>query len=118
MQQFKMPPKYAYSFIASIRLLPYIVEELHTRANALKVRGVTYSRGIKGAYERFRDFSVPLISQSIRRAQRIAVAMEAKSFQMSAKRTYYYPATFSALDGVFAGAIIAGAAAAYLLAVL
>src|SRR5690625_6440144 len=48
MQQFKFPPKYAYSFIASISLMPVIMEELQTRSNALKVRGVQFSKGIKG----------------------------------------------------------------------
>src|SRR5690625_5784550 len=38
MQQFKFPPKYAYSFIASISLMPVVLEELQTRSNALKVR--------------------------------------------------------------------------------
>lgn len=101
MQQFKFPPKYAYSFIASIRLMPVIVEELQTRSNALKVRGVRFSNGLKGIFERMRLFTVPLFAQSIRRAQRLAVAMEAKRFQMDAGRTYYYPTAYHRIDAVF-----------------
>lgn len=101
MQQFKLAPKYAYSFIASIRLLPLIVEELRTRSNALKIRGVLFTKGIKGYYERLKLFTVPLFAQSIRRAQRVAVAMEAKRFQMNAKRTYYYQTAYSKVDIVF-----------------
>lgn len=101
MQQFRLPSKYAYSFIASIRLLPVVVEEIQVRSNALKVRGITFSRGIKGWGERIQAYAVPLFAQSIRRAQRIAIAMEAKQYQMGAARTYFYPTSYSRMDGVF-----------------
>lgn len=101
MQQFRLPSKYAYSFIASFRLIPAITEELQIRRNALKVRNIQFSRGIKGIYERLQSYTVPLFAQSIRRAQRIAVAMEAKQYQMSASRTYYYPTRYSGMDAVF-----------------
>ncbi|NEU30532.1 energy-coupling factor transporter transmembrane protein EcfT [bacterium LRH843] len=102
MQQFKLPSKYAYSFIASIRLMPVVVDELQTRANVLRVRGVHFSKGAKGVFQRLQLFTVPLFAQSIRRAQRVAVAMEAKRFQMGAVRTYYYPMAYSKMDIVFA----------------
>ncbi|WP_040285081.1 energy-coupling factor transporter transmembrane component T family protein [Sporosarcina koreensis] len=101
MQQFRMPSKYAYSFIAAIRLLPVVVEEIQVRNNALKVRGITFSRGVKGVGERIQSYTVPLFAQSIRRAQRIAVAMESKQYQMGAERTYYYPTSYSRMDAVF-----------------
>lgn len=101
MQQFHLPPKYGYSFIASIRLLPAVWEEIWIRSNALRVRGVRYARGMKGLYERFSLYAVPMLAQSIRRAQRVAIAMEAKRFQMKASRTYYYVTTYSSVDFVF-----------------
>ncbi|WP_442603192.1 ATP-binding cassette domain-containing protein [Paenibacillus sp. KN14-4R] len=101
MQQFHLPPKYGYSFIASIRLLPAVWEEIWIRSNALRVRGVRYARGIKGLYERFSLYAVPMLAQSIRRAQRVAIAMEAKRFQIKASRTYYYVTTYSSVDFVF-----------------
>ena len=90
MQQFRLPPQYAYSFIASLRLLPAIWEDYRVRTHALQIRGVQYSKGFKGIYERLRMYALPLLAQSIRRAQRVAVAMEAKRFQMGQSRTYYY----------------------------
>lgn len=101
MQQLKFPPKYAYSFIAAIRMVPIIAEEWQTRSNALKVRGVTYQRGFKGIFQRLKLYTVPLFAQSIRRAQRIAVAMEAKQFQIASERTFYYPTHYSRIDFVF-----------------
>lgn len=102
MQQFRFPAKFAYSFIAAVRLVPAMIEEVQTRAHALQVRGVTYAKGWKGIYERLKLYSVPLIAQSIRKAQRIATAMEAKQFRMNQKRTFYYVTTYSRMDIYFA----------------
>mgnify|MGYP001947098095 CR=1 FL=1 len=113
MQQLKLPPKYAYSFMAAIRMLPMVMQDFQQRADALKIRGFQYSKGMRGIYERIKAYSVPLLAQSIRRAQRVAVAMEAKRFQMNADRTYYYPLRYSSLDVRFMILMIAAAAAFY-----
>ncbi|WP_186577244.1 energy-coupling factor transporter transmembrane component T family protein [Aquibacillus kalidii] len=101
MQQLKLKPKYAYSFMAAIRLLPIMIEELQTLRYALKIRGVKHHKGLRGLYERLKFFSIPLLAQSIRRAHRIAVAMEAKRFSQTSKRTYYYQLGFSRYDFLF-----------------
>ncbi len=113
MQQLKLSPKYAYSFMAAIRMLPMVMQDFQQRSDALKVRGVQYSRGMRGIYERIKAYSVPLLAQSIRRAQRVATAMEAKRFQMNAARTYYYPLRYSSVDALFVIVMIACAAAFY-----
>ncbi|WP_282941092.1 energy-coupling factor transporter transmembrane component T [Paenibacillus sp. RC67] len=98
MQQCKLPPKYAYSFMAALRLLPIMVGEFQTLGMALKVRGVKRRAGLSGVYETLRLYAIPLLAQSIRRAQRIAVAMEAKRFSSARNRTYYYRIGFSQRD--------------------
>ncbi|PIC57105.1 ABC transporter permease [Sporosarcina sp. P12(2017)] len=117
MQQFRLPSKYAYSFIAAFRLIPAVTEELQIRRNALKVRNIQFSKGIKGLYERLQSYTVPLFAQSIRRAQRIAVAMEAKQYQMGAARTYYYPTRYNGIDMVFVLVMISSLSSAYLLSI-
>ncbi|NGP88605.1 energy-coupling factor transporter transmembrane component T family protein [Fodinibius halophilus] len=116
MQQFRLPPRYAYGFMASLRLLPLILEEFKTLQKAYKVRGVDSVKGWKGWWQKLRLYAIPLLAQSIRRAQRIAVAMEARRFNKSIQRTYYYRPGFSSEDGlmvicwvgIFAGAWIVG----------
>ena len=98
MQQLRLPAKYMYSAMAAIRMLPMIIEEFQIRSRALKVRRVAYSKGISGLFGRLKHYAVPLVAQSIRRAQRIAVAMEAKQFQLGAARTYYYVTGYSRYD--------------------
>ncbi|RAV22133.1 energy-coupling factor transporter transmembrane component T family protein [Paenibacillus contaminans] len=112
MQQAKLPPKYAYSFMASIRLIPLLLEELQTLRYALKVRGMRRQRGIGGFYRKLKAYAVPLLAQSIRKAQRIAVAMEAKRFSEAKKRTYYYELSVSRIDALAIVAYAAIAAAA------
>jgi energy-coupling factor transport system permease protein len=101
MQQAKLKPKYAYSFMAALRLIPIMMEEFQTIRNAMKVRGVEQQKGIQGISFKLKAYSIPLLSGSIRRAHRIAVAMEAKQFSDSRDRTYYYQLRFSANDIVF-----------------
>ncbi|WLR43066.1 energy-coupling factor transporter transmembrane component T [Bacillus carboniphilus] len=101
MQQLKLPPKYAYSFMAGLRLIPIMIEEFQTIRYAMRIRGVESKKGIKGFYEKLKAFSIPMLSQSIRRAHRIAVAMEAKRFSQVKERTYYYKISFSKYDVVF-----------------
>ncbi|BFH66955.1 MAG: energy-coupling factor transporter transmembrane component T [Paenibacillus dendritiformis] len=117
MQQFRLPAKYAYSFIASIRMLPAVWDDIRTRSDALTVRGVRYAKGIKGMYERLRNYALPLLAQSIRRAQRVAVAMEAKRFQMGRARTYYYVTRYTRSDIGFTLAMLGLVAAAYYMAI-
>jgi energy-coupling factor transport system permease protein len=107
MQQWKLPPKYAYSFLAAFRLVPAIAEEFQTRRHALQVRGGRRRRSLLGVYDTLKLYSIPLLAQSIRRAHRIAVAMEAKRFAGNGRRTYYYRASYSMYDLVYIACIAA-----------
>ncbi|MCY9663203.1 energy-coupling factor transporter transmembrane component T [Paenibacillus chondroitinus] len=99
MQQWKVAPKYAYSFLAALRMLPLMLEEFQTLRYALKVRGRKQRRSwLTGWYTVMRMYAIPLLAQSIRRAHRTAVAMEAKRFSTQTKRTYYYQSSYSKLD--------------------
>jgi energy-coupling factor transport system permease protein len=98
MQQGKLPPRFAYGFMAGVRLLPIMVEEYLTLRNALLVRGVEQKKGFASLIKKIKLFSIPLLSQSIRRAHRVAVAMEAKRFSRQKERTYYYRTGFSKND--------------------
>ncbi len=115
MQQCRLSPKYAYSFMAGLRLIPMMFEEFQVIRHALKVRGLRHSRGIKGFYTKLKHYAVPLLAQSIRRAQRIAVAMEAKRFSAINERTYYYQVGYSRYDAWFIGYVAAAGLLAWLL---
>ncbi|WP_239454231.1 energy-coupling factor transporter transmembrane component T family protein [Bacillus suaedaesalsae] len=115
MQQARLSPKYAYSFLAGYRLIPIMLEEFQVIHRAMKVRGVGRQKGWSGIVNKLKAYTIPLLSQSIRRAFRIGVAMEAKQFTTNAKRTYYYKIGFSKRDLYFVCVISLILTSAYIL---
>lgn len=112
MQQWRLPPKYAYSFLAAMNLIPILVSEFQTLRHALMIRGGNETPKWN-VYAVLKQYAIPLLAQSIRRAQRIAVAMEAKGFQSENKRTYYYHIGYSNSDVWFAVYFVWAVASAY-----
>lgn len=113
MQQWRLPPKYAYSFLAAMNLIPILVSEFQTLRHALMIRGAGSRTTKWNVYGLLKLYAIPLLAQSIRRAQRIAVAMEAKGFQSENKRTYYYPISYSGSDFWFVVYFIGAIFSAY-----
>lgn len=97
MQHLKVKPKVAYAFMAAIRMVPLMFMSFLQLRKSLKIRYQLISaqnyRGIK----RVKQLIIPLLSQNIRKAHQLSVAMEKKGFK-DGPRTYYYPAPFSYKD--------------------
>lgn len=96
MQQCYLPPKYAYAFLAVFNLLPQLKAELAQRRLVDKM--MKRKRNLR---QRFAFYSLPLLSQAIRRAFMVAIAMEVKGFSGETKRTYYYQFTYTRYDSIF-----------------
>lgn len=100
MQHLKIKPKIAYAFMAAIRMVPLIISSLIQLRRSLKMRyqmiDVSNYKGLK----RLNHLVIPLLSQNIRRAHQLSVAMESKDFK-DGPRTYYYETPFSYKDVVF-----------------
>lgn len=116
MQQGKLPIRVAYGCLAAFRMLPMMADELHTLQQAMKIRGLARAQGVKATYERYKRYCLTMLVQAIRRAQRTAVAMEAKRFSMTAARTYYYRIDWSWLDLGFSLMILLIVALSFLFA--
>lgn len=101
MQQLRVPVRYAYGCMAAFRMIPIMAEELMHIRQAMIVRGMTRQKGAKALYERMNRYMLTMLAQSIRRAQRTAIAMEAKRFSMTEERTYYYEIGWSRYDLFF-----------------
>lgn len=113
MQQLRLDSKYAYSFMAALRLIPIMTEEFETIRNARKVRGSERVKGLQGILFKMKVYTIPLLSGSIRRAHRIAVAMEAKRFSGKEIRTYYYEVGYSGNDILFIAYMLLLASVSY-----
>lgn len=115
MQQLRVPVRYAYGCLAAFRMLPMMAEEFVHIRQAMKVRGLMRKKGITAIYNRFMRYALGMLVQSIRRAQRTAVAMEAKRFALTDERTYYYQIGWSHSDAIFVLILLAAVAASFIL---
>ncbi|MNP73302.1 putative HMP/thiamine permease protein YkoC [compost metagenome] len=68
-------------------------------------------------YGTLKRYAIPLLAQSIRRAQRMAVAMEAKGFTDGASRTFYIQISYSRADLWFVFYYMLSLTAAYYIGV-
>lgn len=70
----RLPFELAFMVLAGLRFLPLVMEEAKNISEAQTVRGV------RGRYRRFKTALFPLFLNSLRRAQRMGITIEAKSF--------------------------------------
>ncbi len=89
MQQCKLPPKLAYGILAGYRFLPLLKDELAIIQKAHRVRGIGRARKLGDRVWQFRRYAIPLLASAIRKAERVAIAMESKGFTGSRDRTTY-----------------------------
>lgn len=116
MQHLKVKPKYAYAFMAAIRMVPIMFESFFQLRNALKMRYHVIDSSHYRGLNRIKHLIIPLLSQNIRRAHRLSVAMEKKGFHNGA-RTYYYIVPFSYRDIICIVIFVMMLTAGYLLAI-
>lgn len=97
MQQYRLPPKYAYAFLAALHLIPQLKKELDQRRMTAKMYNYQYR-----IRESLLFYSLPVLSQAIRKAYQTAIAMEVKGFSLAdQKRTFYYPMKLRRIDQIY-----------------
>ncbi len=105
MQQFKLPPKFAYGILAAYHFFPVVQEEYFIVGSALKVRGVK-----AGPVSPKRLF--PMLVQAMERSESLAMAMESRGFEENAPRAVAFSVPVGLADYLFLaglnGAILAG----------
>ncbi|MBI5972106.1 energy-coupling factor transporter transmembrane component T family protein [Staphylococcus caledonicus] len=114
MQHLKIKPKIAYAFMAAIRMVPLIFTSLIQLRRSLKMRYQMIDASNYRGLKRFKHLIIPILSQNIRRAHQLSVAMESKGFK-DGPRTYYYKAPFSYKDILFVICLIGILALAFYL---
>lgn len=105
-QRLGLSYRFGYGAHAAYRFVPLFDSELTTIRAAHRVRGVR-GGGPTAQIRQYVGFVVPLLASAIRRAERVALAMEARGFGASTRRTYYRRSTFGLDDVRFAsGSVI------------
>jgi energy-coupling factor transport system permease protein len=101
-QQARLPVRVGYAVFAAYRFMPLVHEELEDIRAAHHVRAVGAGSGIVARARRLFGYAIPLLAISVRRAERVALAMDARGFGARPDRTYYRQTTFGRADLVFA----------------
>jgi energy-coupling factor transport system permease protein len=109
-----VPYAVGFTLTLSFRLVPLFFEAAHTIVQAQRCRGLRMDEG--GVVVRLRRFTpviVPVFIGALRRADRMAMALELRGFNSGRPRTTYLRATVGARD-VVALAVAGAVAATYL----
>ncbi|MFO8017173.1 MAG: energy-coupling factor transporter transmembrane component T [Promethearchaeia archaeon] len=96
-----MPYEFAFSFSLSFRFVPTIARETQNIMDAQQSRG--YEMQKKGLINQIKNLFpllIPLIVCSIKRAFKVAEALESRSFGSQKERTFYYRIDFTTKDWV------------------
>lgn len=97
MQQLKLRPSFAYSFMASFRMLKLIFHELILINKAFKIReNIIKTKNYKG-FKKYKQIIIMLLARSIQKAHYLSISMQTKGFS-DEKRTYFYKTSFSVYD--------------------
>ncbi len=108
-QQARLPARLAYPALAAYRFLPLLQEEYETIRLARRLRGQGRRRGPLAAFRERAGLLVPLLAGAIRRAERVAVAMDSRGFNGRRPRTHYRLTRFNAADAwMLAGTVALG----------
>ena len=99
-QQACFPFRLGYGVLVAYRFLPLWRSELQTIRAAHRVRGVGERAGLRGRWQELRRYALPLLAGAIRKAERVAIAMDSKAFGALPQHTYYRRLKVVAADWV------------------
>lgn len=101
----------AYGTMVGYRMLPLFQADYQTIRAAQRVRGAREARGFLHLWSRTRRYAIPLLAGAVRKAGRVAVAMDARAFGALPNRTYRERMVVRRSDWVFLAAVVAIVAA-------
>lgn len=112
-QKLRLPQRFVLGALAAMRLVGLLVSEWQSLGMARRARGVGADAGALARVRSFGGQAVVLLVQAVRRATRLAAAMEARGFGTGA-RTWARTSVFTALDAwiTLYGVVLAAAALA------
>ncbi len=100
----RLPFRIAYPMLAAYRFLPLLRDEIQQIELARRVRGQLLGGGPLARARRRLGELVPLLASAVRRASRIALAMDARGFAAARERTYLRPSPLTRED-IVAGVV-------------
>lgn len=108
LKKWRMPVhELALMMSISLRFIPTLMEETEKIMKAQTARGVDFSSGpIKERVKSIVPLLVPLFVSSFKRAEELAIAMEARGYRGSEGRTKYRQLNWQAIDTLLMGSLV------------
>ena len=97
-QNLGLPYRIGYSAMAAFRFAPMMRSDMEKVRAAHTVRGAPDAEGLRGRLQRASRYAIPLFVNTIRRAERTALAMDARAFGAYAERTRYRTQSVTGTD--------------------
>ncbi len=104
----------AYGTMVGYRMLPLFQRDYRTIQAAQRVRGVREQRGWMHGWSRLRRSAIPLLAGAVRKAGRVAVAMDARAFGAFPERSYRERIVVRPADWLMLAAVVLVTAAVVL----
>lgn len=105
-QQARLSPRLAIGVLAAVRMLPIMASEWQILAMARRARGVSAGRSPITAARLAFGMLLALLVSSVRRATRLAAAMDARGFDSGRRRTIARPQFMRRADWWLLGAAL------------
>jgi energy-coupling factor transport system permease protein len=115
--QLRAPPRFAIGALAALRLVPLLAVEWQTIGMARRARGVEAGRSPLAALRLLAGRLLALLVAAVRRAARMAIAMDARGFGALACRTSARESRMRPVDWAWIGGAVLLAALAIALSV-
>jgi energy-coupling factor transport system permease protein len=87
-QQWRFPDRFAYGTLAALRVAPFMAGDWATIGAARRLRGIA-PRGPVGRVREAGGRLLVMLVAAIRRAERLALAMDARGFDSGIRRTHF-----------------------------
>ncbi|HLI58543.1 MAG TPA: energy-coupling factor transporter transmembrane component T [Solirubrobacteraceae bacterium] len=111
-QQLRVPARFAYGSLAAIGLLPLLAVDWATIRRARRARGIDAGHSPLAAMRLFASAVFALLVAAIRRATRLAAAMDSRGFDSRRPRTAARRQRFRAADAALVAVTVAVVATA------
>lgn len=103
----RLPYKYAFAATTAIRFIPLFMQEMSQIMEAQKARGVRFdTRNVFRKVALTVPLAVPLLVDSVKRTDAIAIGAELRGFSLRGRNSAYRTYPFGVRDAVFALACI------------
>jgi energy-coupling factor transport system permease protein len=116
LQKLGVPYRVGFAISLAFRLAPLFIDSAATIADAQRLRGYDFRKG--GVFERMRRYvtvAIPVFMGALRKANNMAMALEARGFGRLSRPTTFIDYPFLPSDVMAAGALFAIAALHFLL---